>query len=868
VTPLVRILAALAVAGFLGASAAGQTVTPATGGTNISADSVGGNYRALTGPIYNEGASGNAGVGTIILNAPTGFEFDTGAPLPTVLITRIGGNGGNNRNINGVASGTTQAVTSVTSTQITFTVSSASNSGVTNRLTWQNVRVRPTAGAPLASGNIFKTGTSTMAGVTAGSGGTNFGSLTQTFGTAARIAVTLAGQTFTSGVGNSGTPTAQTAGVSFAIAGLRVTDQFLNVVTSFTGAKTISYSGPGGITSYTTAVNFTSGVSTTTLTTTLRRSENTTITANDGTIGGPASSTLTVNPNAFTKLQTLVPGESAAGGSATGKTGSPTAQSAGTSFNVTVNAVDDFWNLVSATDNVGITSSDANATLPSNAALVGGTKNFSIILKTAGTATVTATDLSDGTKTANTSSTIPVNAGAFVKLQILLPGETADPGTVLGKTGSPANRTAGTGFTATVRAVDEYWNVVTSVTDEVQLTSTDANATLPGITALSGGTGNLSVTFRTAGSWTLTASDVSDPAKTASTSPSVTVVPGAFARLQLLVPGETAAPGTASGKSGSPDAQNAGDAFTVTVNATDMDWNQVSSTDVVQITSSDGGATLPTLYALVAGTEVFQVTLNTEGSQTLTASDLTNGTILSHTSPSITVNPGGTGTLTPASGGNAISSDNTGGAYTTLTGPIYEEGSNGNISSGTIILNVPAGFEFDTGGTSPTILVTRTSGSGDDSRNINSVPSGETIAATSVTTTEITFTITNPSNSGVTNDLTWQDIRVRPTAGTPLATGDITTSGTSTIAGVTGSTSFGTLTQVAGAHVRLLIVLPGQSFVEGTGITGSADSQTAGNAFVISSIRATDQFSNTVTTYSGIKTLSFSGPGGEPSYTT
>src|SRR2546430_1303202 len=99
----------------------------------------------------------------------------------------------------------------------------------------------------------------------------------------------------------------------------------------------------------------------------------------------------TLNGGAFAKLQILMPGETAAPGTASGKTGTPTAQTAGTSFNVTVNAVDATWNAVSSTDAIAITSSDANATLPTNAALVAGTKTFSVTLKTGGSQTVTAT---------------------------------------------------------------------------------------------------------------------------------------------------------------------------------------------------------------------------------------------------------------------------------------------------------------------------------------------------------------------------------------------------------------------------------------------------------------------------------------------
>ena len=57
----------------------------------------------------------------------------------------------------------------------------------------------------------------------------------------------------------------------------------------------------------------------------------------------------------------------------------------------------------------------------------------------------------------------------------------------------------------------------------------------------------------------------------------MTALPGAFAKLQLLVPGETASPGSATGKTGTPTAQNAGNAFNVSVNAVDANWNLVNT---------------------------------------------------------------------------------------------------------------------------------------------------------------------------------------------------------------------------------------------------------------------------------------------------
>ena len=103
-----------------------------------------------------------------------------------------------------------------------------------------------------------------------------------------------------------------------------------------------------------------------------------------------------------------MPGETAAPGTTTGKTGTPNAQIAGTAFNVTVNAVDANWNLISTNDTVKITSSDANATLPANAALVGGTKSFSVTLRTVGSSTITASDVTHTAIAASTSPAISV----------------------------------------------------------------------------------------------------------------------------------------------------------------------------------------------------------------------------------------------------------------------------------------------------------------------------------------------------------------------------------------------------------------------------------------------------------------------------
>ena len=104
-----------------------------------------------------------------------------------------------------------------------------------------------------------------------------------------------------------------------------------------------------------------------------------------------------------------MPGETSAPNTLAGKIGTPDAQVAGVPVNITVNAVDEVWNRVKSTDTITITSSDASVTLPADAALVSGTATFSVTFGTAGTWTVTATDVTDGTKTPNTGTATVAN---------------------------------------------------------------------------------------------------------------------------------------------------------------------------------------------------------------------------------------------------------------------------------------------------------------------------------------------------------------------------------------------------------------------------------------------------------------------------
>jgi uncharacterized repeat protein (TIGR01451 family) len=157
-------------------------------------------------------------------------------------------------------------------------------------------------------------------------------------------------------------------------------------------------------------------------------------------------------------------------------------------------------------------------------------------------------------------------------------------------------------------------------------------------------------------------------------------------------------------------------------------------------------------------------------------------------------------TLTPASGGNAIASNtapgcNAAGTWTTLTGPTIAENNAGEIGAGNIVLTAPTGFAFNTAAT-VTVLLT---GNNNQNRNINGISTGTSTPVDSITATAITFKVT--SSSSRVNTLTWQGIQVRPTASNPLASGNVTQTGTSAISGLNSASNFGTLNEVAAVPV-------------------------------------------------------------------
>jgi len=113
----------------------------------------------------------------------------------------------------------------------------------------------------------------------------------------------------------------------------------------------------------------------------------------------------------------------------------------------------------------------------------------------------------------------------FTQLQVLLPGETNAPGTPTGKVGTPLPINLGESCNVTVNAVDPTYHIVTYVSgDVIALGCSDPNAFLPNPAPLANGTVTMQVYFGSTGSFTVTATNTTNPHIPPATSSPVTVV--------------------------------------------------------------------------------------------------------------------------------------------------------------------------------------------------------------------------------------------------------------------------------------------------------------------------------------------------------
>ena len=280
----------------------------------------------------------------------------------------------------------------------------------------------------------------------------------------------------------------------------------------------------------------------------------------------------------------------------------PASAVVGNAVTVTVTALDSS-NAVATTyaGTVHFTSNDAGAVLPPNSTFSGGVGSFAVRFSTVGTRHVTATD---------TSSSITGTSGSVNVTQST---------THLSATAA-ATATAGSSFVVTVKALDGGGNVVTGYTGTVKLTSNDSAAVLPANSTLSSGQHAFTVTLKTAGPHTVTATDIANSGISGTTA-AITVAPATTTHLLVTAPTSSAV----------------GLSFLVAVTAKDAFQNTVTSYGgIVHLTSTDTSASLSSNAKLTNGVGNFSATLRTIGSRTVTATDTVTSSITG-TSGTITV---------------------------------------------------------------------------------------------------------------------------------------------------------------------------------------------------------------------------------------
>ena len=312
------------------------------------------------------------------------------------------------------------------------------------------------------------------------------------------------------------------------------------------------------------------------------------------------SASFVVNPGPFVGLQVLAAGQTPQGGTASGFSGTPSPQNAGTPFNLTVRAVDAYWNRVPGiNDQVSLVSTDAFAAMPAQTALVNGEVVLSITMYRAGTQTVTVADLDTGGIQPHTSSGIPVSAGAYSRVLLIAPGEQIAPGTAEGRTGTATDQSINFAFTVHVYAADQWFNPVSGITDVVRITSGDPLAELPPDTALTDGTAALAVRLSTGGFQQITASNVTQPGMPVSTTQVRAISSGFHLEAEVV-----------------PNAVQAGEAFTLTVKVTNDAGSviqEINSSVTVEVQNASSqapgqGTLLNTEFQLLQGQRSVQET--------------------------------------------------------------------------------------------------------------------------------------------------------------------------------------------------------------------------------------------------------------------
>jgi hypothetical protein len=267
---------------------------------------------------------------------------------------------------------------------------------------------------------------------------------------------------------------------------------------------------------------------------------------------------------------------------------------AGLAFSVTVIAED--ANNLTANGYIGtvkFSSSDTAAVLPANTTLSGGVGEFSVTLRSFGNQTLTVTDTATSSLVGTSNAITAVDATSHFVFS------------------APVTATAGIPFSVTVTAEDVANDAVSSFMGTVNLGSAEPTATFPASTALTNGMAVFQATAIKSGNIRITAVDQNTSTITGVVDVDIIAAPATHLAMAVRA------------------TAGAGLQIVVPVVARDA-YNNLASgySGTVQLSCSDGAALLPPASKLINGEKTFSLTLETAGTQTIEATDISTGLVL------------------------------------------------------------------------------------------------------------------------------------------------------------------------------------------------------------------------------------------------
>jgi len=353
-----------------------RLLEPATGGDAISADDANTTLTPLTGPRITEDTAGELSLGgTIILTAPSGYEWDTVGAVPSVTVQEA----------YGTSTLLSVSYTSRTTSTVTFTVDAISTvASQPGEVIFSGLQIRPTTGV------VPNTGELTNAGTTGPGNSINMGTLTMIAGTPTQVVYTqspsagtmneVLSPTINVEIQDVGGNTMETPGTSVTIAISTGTG-------NLTGTTTLSTDASGHI-SFSDLI--------------LDAADTFALTASSTGLTSSVSSSFVVsNPGQFVTF--LIEKES---------TGNILTQTAGVDFNVKISAVDGSSTVdATFTGTVDMTSSGtlSNGSGTTAAFISGVLSSHSLAISSIGDYTLTATNTA-GTENGS-SNTFTVASG-------------------------------------------------------------------------------------------------------------------------------------------------------------------------------------------------------------------------------------------------------------------------------------------------------------------------------------------------------------------------------------------------------------------------------------------------------------------------